>query len=97
MKQRARLGGAAVSGALTPLPGVGTAARAGYNVLGTLGADITGTVTKNPIAQFLGGTGLALMGGHMLNRAYATEPYRACTGAAPKVGPEATSRSFGGR
>ena len=89
-REAARLGGAAVSGALTPLPGVGTAARAGYNVLGTAGADIAREFTDNPIAQFLAGTGLVALSGHMLDRAYATEPFERAQGAPPKVGAEAS-------
>jgi len=67
-REAARIAGAGIAGALTPLPGVGTLARAGWTAAGAGAADVAGLVTDNPIIKLAAALGLPLLGLRALNR-----------------------------
>lgn len=89
-EEPARLASSAVSGALTPIPGVGTAGRMAYGLGATATADLAQRITGNPTVAFLASMGVPLIAGHLLNHAYMTEPVERAEGMPPKVGPQAT-------
>ena len=90
-EEPARLAGAAVGGAAFPVPGMGTAARVGYGLLGQGAADMASRYTENPLIRFAAGIGIPLIASHGLERAYAMEGFNRAQGMEPAIGPEATA------